>query len=288
MKKEKNDYSIAYLDAWQLVVSSLFTAKDKLEDLNPSVSSVLDLFLQRVRDIGTRFKTKNIVFAWTDRTSLRAKILPEYKDNIMNTRPEVTCVHDDYIPEIQKALARIGFINQFLVPEMEFFDITAHFQKEYPDEKGLLITDIKAGMLVMSLINKNTDFIAIGKLKYGNNAVYTLEDFVHQFGISPDQWSELIAYKGYKWNNINGTPKMGFKTALKYLTGGGIPRYTDLIRESHQDYVDKVLEALTYPLLPLNLELRDNAFDLAECTEVLLEHKLHSELDKKFWKEIDA
>jgi len=77
-----------------------------------------------------------------------------------------------------------------------------------------------------------------------------------------------LRIKGYKWNEYTmGYLRWRFKTALKYLTGRKIPRYYRLIRESHQDYINKVLKALTYPILPLNLELRDNAFDLAECTE---------------------
>lgn len=283
MTNAKRDYTRIYIDGWGLAVASLFSARDK--EGKASISDVLLLFLQRIRNLGERFNTKSMVITWDDRHLLRTKLLPGYRDNVLNTRDAVMETYE-YLPALQEALASIGFMNQFFVPEMEYLDIVAHFLNKHHD-MSLLVFDHVGNVLSLSLLNKTTDYLAFGKIKYHNNRPYTLQDFVSQFGIVPDQWKELVSYKGNSWSGIKGVPKMGYKAALMYLNGEELPRYTDAMRVAYKDYTHQVLNALKAPLMPLSIELREDAFSIDGCAETFKKHGLVSEFEFKFWQEID-
>jgi DNA polymerase-1 len=193
-------------------------AKHSLKDLSwgEKQTGVIFRFLRQVFKLAEKFKTNKFVFVWDSRSSLRKEIYPAYKSNRRKEKtPEEKEIDDVAYAQFNllkdTILPSLGFKNIFEFEGFAADDILAEIIFTYEDDFIIVSADEDLYQLLID------DAVSIYNLY--KKEEYSRQDFIDEYGILPEQWSELKCLTGCTTDFVKGIEGIGEKTALKFLKG---------------------------------------------------------------------
>jgi DNA polymerase-1 len=169
-------------------------------------------FFRTLQTITDEIPVTQIAFCFEGKTLHRRKFYPDYKKRKSIDKEERVSrvLLKKQIEEIRDVLLPdMGFRNIFCVDGYESDDLMAVLSKRQDFDIIYLVTGdhdlfqcLRPGVKIYSPTNRK---------------IYTHEWFFKEYGIYPEQWSEVKALAGCKSDNIKGIPGVGEKTALKII-----------------------------------------------------------------------
>lgn len=192
-------------------------------------TGVVHQLLETALNLGTVFKTRNVVFVFDSKHSLRKRKCPWYKQRRDKRKKELgqsekKALLSVYrqIDESRRLLTDMGF-SVFLQNGKEGDDLIA----------SIVNNNVQARIVICSsdhdiyqVLNKNTEIVNPDSRKIGKS--FTWRKFFHKYGIMPSQWSEYKTINGCKSDEVPniGTDtnykrvfKVGHTKTLRYLRG---------------------------------------------------------------------
>ncbi len=179
--------------------------------------------------------------------TFRNDMYPDYK----GTRPPMPDELRDQIEPLYKIVEAQGY-PMIIMPGVEADDVIGTMSKGYDGDVIISTGDKDMAQLVddqISLINTMS------------NSFHDRQGVIDKYGVPPERIRDYLALMGDKADNIPGVPKVGPKTAVKWLT-----EYDSLkdIMENADKFKGKIGENLRASLdfLPLSYELVTIVCDL--------------------------
>lgn len=174
-------------------------------------------FLRTVFDMAEKFDSSRFLFCWDASNSLRRKIYPLYK---ANRRP-------DDRPEEDKKQDRLAFHQFDLVREdvLRSLGFSCIYQIEGFESDDLIAKLVKENLFSQEnvVISSDNDLYQLleGCCLYNisKRSLTTKDEFLRNYGLSPDKWSEIKSISGCGTDNVAGVVGIGEKTAAKYVLG---------------------------------------------------------------------
>ncbi len=145
------------------------------------------------------------------RHSFRTREYPEYKGTRGETPPEFK----GQIPLLQQALAAMG-IRTIEKEDFEADDILATLARQ-GREAGYRVLLVSGDRDTIQLVND--DVLLLYPSKQGVSALtrYDAEKVFERYGVRPEQYPEIAALVGETSDNLPGVPRVGEKTAVKWI-----------------------------------------------------------------------
>lgn len=199
-------------------------------------------FLMQLKTLSEQFNTKKLVFCWDSKNSKRKEICPTYKGTRKDVDEETkqkreegyiqfNLLRDEIIPSM-------GFRNNFYYDGYEADDIMANVTMYY-ERDFLMVTADNDMFQILDF----TDMFSPVVDKF-----YSYESFKAEWGIRPEQWAIVKALAGCESDNVEGLPKVGYKTAVKYLLGGYKPNKTfQMIKDRYDEMMERNLKIVQLP-----------------------------------------
>jgi 5'-3' exonuclease len=170
-------------------------------------------FLDYLLYIANRFGSVDFVFTWDSTASDRKEIYPPYKERGIRSMEDKE-LDDISYPQFlilrTEILPLLGFHASYIQTGKEADDLIASLTINSPEEQ---ICIISSDQDLYQLLTPN-----VGMFSIRRKAMYTYDNFKSEFGIEPNQWSEVKALAGCKTDCIGNISGIGEKTAIQYLT----------------------------------------------------------------------
>lgn len=282
----KNHNKTIIIDCNYVGHASRFAVDPKLKTSTGISTNVIYGFLETVLLLSSYYKTNDLIFVWDSITSKRKEIFPEYKksrhkDLTEEERNELKSAYKQFKILRKRVLPTIGFNNNFVVEGYEGDDLIADIIQNDIYGRDFLI--YASDHDLYQLLSYNVSIIK-------KKVLYTVRDFVDEFGISPKKWWRVKALAGCTSDEVPGIKGIGEKTACKYLKN-------ELKEKSitYQKIVDEKekVEARNKPLVKLPFEgmshivLTKNTFHIEETKKLFEYYEFESFLDDfNEWKKV--
>jgi len=184
-------------------------------------------FLKRVLDITKALNTNRVIFCWDSPASLRKDKYSWYKERRAKKHREnggeeakILFAQMEILRNV--VLPMIGFKNQVLIEGFEADDVIAKLVESRSSNFYVVTNDSD---MYQILKNKN----CLGIYKSHKKQLYDVKKFKEEhLGLSPKKWHLVKAIAGCETDEVPGCPRVGEKTAVKYLTGN--------LPETHKTY----------------------------------------------------
>ena len=178
-------------------------------------TDIIYSFLGQLLLIGEELDCPNITFVWDSRRNYRKRKYSWYKERPEVEDEEMEEINNAVIPQFSKirrhVIPGLGFKNNYIVSGYEADDLIASIVFNNPKYEFVIVSRDNDLLQLLSKTCSMYDFQS-KKMK-------TVETFKKEFGIEPDQWSEVKAIAGCSSDKIPGVYKVGEKTAAAYLRG---------------------------------------------------------------------
>lgn len=201
------------LDATYLCHRAFHARKHEIAE-----EAVINGFIVDLLSLQERYDPRGWVFCFDAAGSLRKEVYPEYKA----TR------HDNATKEEQlerrRLRAAVKKLAKEVLPSFGFSNI--HYAK------GFEADDFIAKACEISSANKQEAVIVgadkdmyqllgrwVKMFNPNSKKEYSAEDFRNEWGLEPLAWVDVKAIAGCSSDNIEGVPRVGEKTAAKFLCG---------------------------------------------------------------------
>ncbi|WAA11082.1 5'-3' exonuclease [Fervidibacillus albus] len=209
--------TLLLIDGFNLLSRGYFaTAYGKSEEQLPKNKdglyiNGLRVFFQKLVNLIDKHHVTHIAIAWDVKRNetIRSQKYEFYKAS----RGDLP---DPLIQQYETSkliLEQIG-VNQISVSSYEADDIIGTLSKKWCEQKGgacLIYSNDRD--LFQLLTEKTTQIIA----QKGKDVLYTIETFIQDYSIHPNQWVDVKALLGDKSDNIPGCPGVGEKSALPLI-----------------------------------------------------------------------
>lgn len=201
----------------------------------------------------------------TSRTSFRTREYPEYKATRSETPPEF----QGQIPLLQECLAAMR-ITVLTKEDVEADDILATLATEGV-ANGFEVLVCSGDRDTIQLVSDEVTLLYPSVQGVSQLKRYTPESVRERYGVPPEQYPEIAALVGETSDNLPGVPKVGEKTAVKWLTqfgsldellaradevtgvvGGNLRAHIDDVRRNRA--LNRLLRDLELPVTPADLE----------------------------------
>lgn len=149
------------------------------------------------------------------RFSFRTAEYPEYKGTRGETPPEFK----GQVPMLQEALRAMG-ITTLEKEDFEADDILATLATEGESE-GYRVLVVSGDRDTIQLVNDEVTLLYPSKQGVSELTRYDPAKVRERYGIDPHQYPDVAALVGETSDNLPGVPKVGEKTAVKWLTQYG-------------------------------------------------------------------
>lgn len=194
--------------------------------------------------------------------SFRNREYPEYKAGRQETPPEFR----GQIELLQQALEAMGII-WLQKEDFEADDILATLAHA-GERDGYQVLVVSGDRDAIQLVNDETTLLYPAVQGVSKLTRYTPEKVAEKYGVGPERYSDLAAMVGEKADNLPGVPKVGPKTAAKWLNQYGS---LEGILEHDAELTGKVGESFR--------EHRDNAIRNRKLNQLLNDVELGVEPD---------
>ncbi|MFB2599827.1 DNA polymerase I [Herbiconiux sp. P17] len=165
------------------------------------------------------------------RTSFRTREYPDYKGTRGETPPEFV----GQVPLLQEALHALGIVT-IEKPDFEADDILATLARQGV-EQGYRVLVVSGDRDAIQLVNDEVTLLYPSRQGVSDLTRYDVAKVQDRYGIRPEQYPEIAALVGETSDNLPGIPKVGEKTAVKWLNQYGS---LDAILE-HRDEIPGVV-----------------------------------------------
>jgi len=251
-------HSLAYRAFFALPVEN-FTTRD-----NQHTNAIYGFLSMLVNLIKAEKPTHMAIAFDTSRRSFRTEVYPEYKA----TRSETPGEFKGQIPLLQDCLAAMS-IPVLTQEGIEADDILATLAKQ-GSEQGYDVLVVSGDRDTIQLVNDDVTLLypsvqGVSQLKRYDPAT------VHErYGVRPEQYPDIAALVGETSDNLPGVPKVGEKTAVKWLTqfgsldellaraeeikgvvGGNLRDHIEDVRRNRQ--LNRLLDDVELPVAPEDL-----------------------------------
>ncbi|MFC5338127.1 DNA polymerase I [Leucobacter denitrificans] len=149
------------------------------------------------------------------RHSFRTEEYPEYKGTRGETPPEFK----GQIPLLQEALHAMG-ITTIEKENFEADDILATLATRGPAE-GYRVLVVSGDRDTIQLVDDNVTLLYPSKQGVSELTRYDAERVMERYGVRPEQYPEIAALVGETSDNLPGVPRVGEKTAVKWINQFG-------------------------------------------------------------------
>ena len=264
-------HSLAFRAFYALPVDSFRTADGQH-------TNAIHGFISMMLNLLAKEKPTHLAVAFDiSRYSFRTREYPEYKGTRGETPPEFI----GQVPLLQDALHAMG-ITTITKEDFEADDILATLaaQGSAQDFKVLVVSGDRD---TIQLIDDNVTLLYPSKQGVSELTRYDAAKVFERYGIQPHQYPEIAALVGETSDNLPGIPKVGEKTAVKWINEYGsleeILRRADEIGgkvgESLRDFkenairnrrLNRLIPDVDLPVGPADLERLP--FDSAAVKEV--------------------
>ncbi|MBD8012573.1 DNA polymerase I [Microbacterium sp. Re1] len=254
-------HSLAYRAFFALPVEN-FTTKD-----NQHTNAIYGFLSMLVNLIKAEKPTHMAIAFDTSRHSFRTEEYPEYKA----TRSETPGEFKGQIPLLQDCLAAMS-IPVLTQEGIEADDILATLAKQ-GSEQGYDVLVVSGDRDTIQLVNDDVTLLyplvqGVSQLKR-----YDPVTVQERYGVRPEQYPDIAALVGETSDNLPGVPKVGEKTAVKWLTqfgsldellarageikgvvGGNLREHIEDVRRNRR--LNRLLNDVELPVTPAELIVR--------------------------------
>ncbi len=170
-------------------------------------------FLRQILSIAKRLNTNKFIFCWDSRSRKRIALYPTYKANRTKERTaeeetDADVAYAQFTTLRKEILPEIGFLNNFYAEGYESDDIIARITNDNGNKFVIVSTDSDLYHLLTDKVSMLTD---------NKKPLYTEDQFIKDYQITPRQWPMVKAMAGCSSDNVQGVKGVGDKTAIKYL-----------------------------------------------------------------------
>lgn len=169
------------------------------------------------------------------RYSFRTREYPEYKGTRGETPPEFI----GQIPLLQDALHAMNIVT-LVKEDFEADDILATLAHQ-GERDGFRVLVVSGDRDTIQLVNENVTLLYPSTQGVSALTRYDPDKVRERYGINPEQYPEIAALVGETSDNLPGIPKVGEKTAVKWINQFGS---LDAILEHADEITGKVGESL--------------------------------------------
>lgn len=199
-------HSLAYRAFFALPVDN-FTTKDGQH--TNGIYGFLSMFVNLIK----AEKPTHIAVAFdTSRESFRTRQYAEYKAN----RSESPAEFKGQIPLLQECLAAMN-VTVLTKPDYEADDILATLATQGAAE-GFDVLVCSGDRDTIQLVTDDVTLLYPSVQGVSQLKRYTPESVVEKYGLPPHNYPDIAALVGETSDNLPGVPKVGEKTAVKWLT----------------------------------------------------------------------
>lgn len=205
---------ILIIDSSALAHRVKYSLKELSHDFTDT--GVIYGFLNTILTLAKEFETNKFVFTFDDASYLRKQIYNgyKYKDPNNELTPEEIEVNEKCYTQInllyKEILPDLGFVNVYKQEGLEADDLIA----------SIAITNNKKHeMVIVSGDEDLYQLLEFAPMYKSKKGLYTIDDFIAEYDIHPSNWWKVKALAGCKSDKVPGVPRVGEKTAIKYLKG---------------------------------------------------------------------
>lgn len=204
---------ILIVDASALCYSAYFSM-GQLARRDGYETGVIYGFFMQLGNVCKALKTAHIAFCWDSKKSRRREIFAEYKASRQERKrtPSFEAAYMQFHQIRDEIIPRLNFVNNFLATGFEADDIIASIcLNSAPTAEQQYIILSSDQDLYQLLADR------VSMYKMNKKAIYTKQDFMAEWNLPPHQWAYVKALAGCSGDDVPGIPKVGEKTAAKYL-----------------------------------------------------------------------
>lgn len=242
-------------------------------------TGVIFSFLNTILSLAKLFKSKDFIFTFDSRRSLRKRIYSEYKSNRTEQPYEIQelikAMHPQREALQKEILPALGFKNIFSQSGLEADDIISVIVKDYDEDFVVISEDSDLYQLL--------DYCSMYSLK--TKVLLTKTWFKATHGLEPDKWIWIKAIGGCSSDNVKGIEGFAELTSRKYLLGLMKPTEKKCERiqtDESKAIIKRNLELVTLPFPGTNpVELQENEFNFDEFINICVKYSFRSFLDTK-------
>lgn len=202
-------HSLAYRAFYALPVDN-FSTKD-----GQHTNGIYGFLSMLVNLIKAERPTHLAVAFDTSRQSFRTREYPEYKAN----RSETPAEFKGQIPLLQECLTAMS-IPVLAQEDVEADDILATLAEE-GSAAGFHVLVCSGDRDTIQLVNDDVTLLYPNVQGVSQLKRYDREAVIERYGVPPEQYPDIAALVGETSDNLPGVPKVGEKTAVKWLTQFG-------------------------------------------------------------------
>ncbi len=207
MKKEKKE-TIFVIDGSSYLYRAYFSTQREFISSKGLPTRAIYVITNMILKILREKAPEYLVVAWDAKgPTFRHKLYEEYKAN----RPPMPEDLQIQVPYIRKIIDALG-IKQMELEGYEADDIMAAISRRFGEEKDVEVVLVTGDKDMKQLVSENV--ILWDPMR---DKITDLEGFKREFGISPRQFTDILALTGDTSDNIPGIPGIGPKTALKLI-----------------------------------------------------------------------
>lgn len=254
-------HSLAYRAFFALPVDN-FTTKDGQH--TNGIYGFLSMFVNLIK----AEKPTHLAVAFdTSRQSFRTRQYTEYKAN----RSESPAEFKGQIPLLQECLAAMN-VTVLTKEDFEADDILATLATQGADA-GYDVLVCSGDRDTIQLVTEDVTLLYPSVQGVSQLKRYTPESVIEKYGLPPEKYPDIAALVGETSDNLPGVPKVGEKTAVKWLTqwgtldalienadkiggvvGGNLREHLDDVRRNRS--LNRLLRDVELGVTPADLEVR--------------------------------
>ena len=202
-------HSLAFRAFYALPVDSFKTADGQH-------TNAIHGFISMMLNLLSKEKPTHLAVAFDiSRYSFRTREYPEYKGTRGETPPEFI----GQVPLLQDALHAMG-ITTITKEDFEADDILATLAAQ-GSAQNFKVLVVSGDRDTIQLIDDNVTLLYPSKQGVSELTRYDAAKVFERYGIQPDQYPEIAALVGETSDNLPGVPKVGEKTAVKWINEFG-------------------------------------------------------------------
>lgn len=252
-------HSLAFRAFYALPVDN-FTTKDHQH--TNAIYGFLSMFVNLIKD----HKPTHIAVAFDlSRASFRTREYPEYKANRSETPPEFS----GQIPLLRDALEAMG-IRIVTKEDYEADDVLATLSTQGAAQ-GFDVLVVSGDRDSIQLVTEDVTLLYPSVQGVSQLKRYDTAAVIERYGVRPEQYPDIAALVGETSDNLPGVPKVGEKTAVKWLNQFGsldellsnADKVGGVVGNNLREHIDAVRRNRTLNRLVRDLELPLGPTDLA-------------------------
>ncbi|WP_137843630.1 DNA polymerase I [Microbacterium sp. 2FI] len=251
-------HSLAYRAFFALPVDN-FTTKD-----GQHTNGIYGFLAMLINLIKAEKPTHLAVAFDTSRQSFRTEVYTEYKAN----RSETPSEFKGQIPLLQDCLAAMS-ITVLQKENIEADDILATLATQGA-EAGFDVLVCSGDRDTIQLVNDDITLLYPNVQGVSQLKRYDIDAVIERYGVRPEQYPDIAALVGETSDNLPGVPKVGEKTAVKWLTQFGTlddllenaDKVTGVVGGNLREHLDDVRRNRSLNRLLRDVELPVTVHDL--------------------------